>query len=126
MTKWLILRNAIVSNIIEAPSSPVGANGDVVIAALSGLESPGDDMSTVLAYAQSIKQASLDAFLDANFDFKAFIRAGTVTSLTGVQVGTFIAAISNNYRLLRAAIAAAATVGAVNAININSGWPANP
>ena len=54
------------------------------------------------------------------------IQGGTVTNLTGAQVGTFLAAVSNNYRTLVAQINAATTVAQVNAINIGAGWPANP
>lgn len=116
-----------VVNIVEAPVAPFAPTGvDTVILALTGIESVGDSMANNLAYAQFVKQTALDAFLDTNFDFKAFIRAGTTATLTGAQVGTFIATIANNYRSIRASITSAATVGAVNAININSGWPSNP
>lgn len=127
MARYLFLQGGVVINIVEAvvaPAAPAGV--DTVTPALTGAESVGDNMANNLAYAQAVKQGALDAFLDANFDFKAFIRAGTTTTLTGAQVGTFIATIANNYRSLRAQIAAASTVAAVNAININSGWPANP
>lgn len=79
-----------------------------------------------LTFHKAAKQAALDEALDANFDLKAFIRAGTATGITGAQVGAFLAAILNNYRTLRASITAAATVAAVNAINIAGGWPTNP
>jgi hypothetical protein len=79
-----------------------------------------------LSWNKTQKQAALDAFFDANFDLKAFIRAGSATNVTGAGVGTFLATITNNYRSLRASIAAAANVAAVNAINISSGWPSNP
>lgn len=125
MARWLCRLNGVVTNIIESPTAPDILVGDAVLA-LTGQESVGDDTTNILGYAKAAKQAALDAFLDANFDFKAFIRAGTITTLTGAQVGTFIASISNNYRTIRANIAAAGTVGAVNAISINSGWPANP
>ena len=82
--------------------------------------------ATELADAKSTKQAALDLLLDQNFDLKAFIRAGTAAGITGANIGTFLATITNNYRTLRAAIAAAATVQAVQAINVNSGWPNNP
>lgn len=75
---------------------------------------------------QAWLQSQLDALLDNNFDLKAFIRAGTATSITGTNVGTFLATICNNYRTLRASIAAATTVAQLNAININAGWPSNP
>jgi hypothetical protein len=82
--------------------------------------------ATELSWNQTQKQAALDALLNNNFDLKAFIRAGTLTTVTATGVGTFLATINNNYRSLRSQIAAAANVAAVNAININSGWPSNP
>lgn len=79
-----------------------------------------------LAAAKVRKQAALDDILDTRFDFKAFIRGGTIKTITGTQVGNFIATFENNWRTLRDAIAAAATTDAVIAINVESGWPANP
>jgi hypothetical protein len=72
------------------------------------------------------KQTALDALFDANFDLAKFIRGGTATTITAANVGTFLATITNNYRSLRAQIAAASTLATLNAININSGWPSNP
>lgn len=79
-----------------------------------------------LSEGQAWLQFQLDTLLDNNFDLKAFIRAGTSTTVTGTNVGTFLATICNNYRSLRAQIAAATTFTQLNAININSGWPSNP
>ncbi len=82
--------------------------------------------STELTYAKVQKQTALDDFFNAHFDLAAFIRGGTTTGITGAQVGTFLATIANNYRTLKASIAAAANVAAVAAINVQSGWPNNP
>lgn len=79
-----------------------------------------------LANFQAQKQAQLDALFDANFDLPKFIRAGASTGVTAAGVGTFLAQITNNYRTLRASIAAAASVAAVAAIDVTTGWPANP
>lgn len=79
-----------------------------------------------LAYYKRVKQALLDDQFDQHFDLAKFIRAGSATGITAANVGTFLATITNNYRTLRASIAAAASVAAVNAINIAGGWPANP
>lgn len=79
-----------------------------------------------LSFVKTQKQAALDKAFDANFDLEKFIRGGTATNITATNVGTFLATITNNYRTLRASIANAATVAAVNAVNINSGWPSNP
>ena len=72
------------------------------------------------------KLINLDEQFDKNFDLAKFIRNGTATNITAANVGTFLAAITNNYRSLRAAINAASDIAAVNAINLNSGWPSNP
>lgn len=82
--------------------------------------------ATELSWNKTKKQVALDVLFDANFDLKAFIRAGSATNITATNIGTFLATITNNYRSLRASIAAAANVAAVNAININAGWPSNP
>lgn len=79
-----------------------------------------------LAWTKQRKQTALDALFDANFDLAKFIRAGTVTTITAANVGTFLATITNNYRSLRAQIAGAADLATLSAININSGWPGNP
>lgn len=128
MARYIFLSGNIINNIVESgngtPSVPFGT--DTVTLALTGTESVGDDISTILVYVKVAKQAALDAFLNANFDLLSFIRNGTSTLVTGVGVGTFLATITDNYRTIRANIAAAGTVNAVNAININSGWPNNP
>lgn len=72
------------------------------------------------------KQAALDKFFDEHFELARFIREGTATNVTGTQVGTFLANVTNRYRTLRASIAAAADQGALDAINIATGWPSNP
>lgn len=79
-----------------------------------------------LSWTRSKRQAELDALFDANFDLAKFIRGGTATTITAANVGTFLATITNNYRSLRAQITAAATMTALNAINVNTGWPSNP
>lgn len=82
--------------------------------------------SAQLAFNKAQKQATLDALFDANFDLAKFIRGGNATGITAANVGSFLATITNNYRTLRASIANAADLTALNAINLNSGWPANP
>lgn len=79
-----------------------------------------------LAYHKAQKQAALDTFFNANFDFLQIVHGGTSSN---VSVGSFMSLLAgalNNYRSLRSSIANAANVAAVNAINVNSGWPANP
>ena len=82
--------------------------------------------SAELAWWKAQHQEALDALFDANFDLAKFIRVGTATGITATNVGNFLATITNNYRTLRANIAAAKTVADVQAIIITSGWPANP
>lgn len=79
-----------------------------------------------IAWLRAEKQADFDSYFDASFDIKAYIRAGTVTTVTGTQAGNFLAAITDNYRTLRASIASAANASTLNAINYTTGWPANP
>jgi len=79
-----------------------------------------------LSEGQAWLQAQLDDLLDNHFDLPKFIRAGTSTTVTATNVGTFLATIVDNYRTLRAQIAAATSFAQLNAININSGWPSNP
>jgi hypothetical protein len=85
------------------------------------------DTSTLwLTAAKALKQAALDDQFDSKFDLTKFIRGGTATTITATNVGNFLAQITNNYRTLRAQIAAASTVAIVQAIDITAGWPANP
>lgn len=79
-----------------------------------------------LAVAKTIKQAELDAFLNDHFDLLAFIRGGSNASVTGNNVSTFLANITNNYRSIRASISAQTTVAGVASIGVTSGWPNNP
>ena len=97
-------------------------NVEAVQAIINGYSGGADE----LTYWKNLCQAKLDAEFDANFDLAKFIRGGTSTSITATNVGNFLAQITNNYRSLRASIANATTVAAVQAISITSGWPANP
>jgi hypothetical protein len=99
--------------------TPDVANTTAVLNSYSG----GTDE---LNFAKNDKQTRLDTLVDENFDLKAFIRDGTITTVTGANVGNYLAQITNNYRSLRSQIANAASVAAVNAINLNQGWPSNP
>lgn len=90
---------------------------------------PSDQLTVAalaLPDAKAAAQVALDTLFSANFDIAGFIRGGAATGITGAGIGNFLATITNNYRTLRASIAAAPNVAALNAINIYSGWPANP
>lgn len=105
--------------------SPDGLNVGDVTAAQNFLSAYVGSASE-LSFNKTKKQTALDALFDANFDLAKFIRGGTSTTITATNVGTFLATITNNYRSLRAQIAAASTLAILNAINLNSGWPSNP
>ena len=79
-----------------------------------------------LQWQQQQKQSALDILFNEHFDLAAFIRNGTVIGITATQVGTFLATIVNNYRTLRANIAAATSLAQVQAIDVTKGWPSNP
>src|SRR4249920_508661 len=66
--------------------------------------------SDQLSYNKTLKQTQLDALVDDNFDLKAFIRDGTITNVTGANVGSYLAQITNNYRTLRLQITGASSV----------------
>ena len=85
-----------------------------------------DTQSTWMAAARAIKQQQLDDFFDGYAVFSNFVRSGTLTTVTTTNVGNFQRDVTNNYRILRASIVAAATPSAVAAISVTSGWPANP
>jgi len=105
--------------------APDGIHVSDVATALNAFNSYSGSAAE-LQYWQTAQQAALDTLFNANFDLAKFIRAGTATNVVAAGVGTFLATITNNYRSLRAQIAAATSVAQVQAININSGWPSNP
>ena len=109
-------------SIVNTPAGWFADNAAAVQAIINAFSGSANE----LQYWQRLWQTKLDAEFDANFDLAKFIRGGTVTTVTAANVGNFLAQITNNYRSLRAQIAAAATVAAVQAINIASGWPSNP
>lgn len=125
---WPSPPNGLISKLAEVTPcfvSPDGLNvGDVTVA--QNFISTYVGSATELSFNKTQKQTALDALFDANFDLAKFIRGGTITTITAANVGTFLATIANNYRSLRAQIAAASSVAALNAININAGWPSNP
>jgi hypothetical protein len=82
--------------------------------------------STALVIQQALTQAQLDQLLAQKADTVNMVQGGQNSSTTGTGVANYLSASTNNYRSLRAQIAAATTAGQVQAININAGWPANP
>lgn len=96
------------------------------VATVTAIMSAYSGGASELTFHKMQKQMALDALFDASFDLAKFIRAGTSSTITAANVGAFLAQTTNNYRSLRAQIAAGATVAIVDAININNGWPANP
>jgi len=82
--------------------------------------------SAELTYAKDTRKRSLYDLVDNYYDLRALADGNTTTNLSANTVGTYLANVGNNYRTKKAAINAAATVAAVNAVNINTGWPAYP
>jgi hypothetical protein len=69
--------------------------------------------------------ARLDAEADARLSLTAIMRAGSATNVTAAQMSTYLAAATNRYRTLRAAVQGAADTTALRAIDFTTGWPAN-
>jgi hypothetical protein len=82
--------------------------------------------STELTYAKDTRKKALFDLTDGQYDLRALADGNTAPTLTSTNVGQYLASVGNNYRTLKANINAAANVAAVNAININSGWPTYP
>ena len=99
--------------------TPDLANTNAVLSTYSG-------SATELTYAKDAKKKLLFDLCDTQYDLRALADSGTTASLTSTNVGTYLANVGNNYRTLKGQINAAANVAAVNAININAGWPAYP
>lgn len=108
--------------VLRDPTGWLVDNAAAVQAVITGYSGSAGE----LTYWKAQRQAVLDDQFDQHFDLAKFIRGGTVTTVTAAQVGSFLATITNNYRSLRASIASASTVAAVQAINIAGGWPSNP
>lgn len=86
-----------------------------------------DTQSMWMPTARAMKQQQLSDFFDAFCDFRSFVRAGTITNVTAANVGAFLASVANKERTLRlTTIPGASTPGAVSAIDVTAGWPANP
>lgn len=126
MARWLVVVNDIVTNIVESPAAPDLAPGETAYVAVTGAESPGDNLLTVLWYAKLKKQAALDARWATVSDYDNTVKSGTNTSFTDAQYLALMAGNPRNYRTKRTAISAAATVAAVNAVDVTAGWPSNP
>jgi hypothetical protein len=54
------------------------------------------------------------------------IDAGAATNITNAQFTTYLVAVTNRYRTIKAQINAATTVQEVEAVSLTTGWPANP
>lgn len=78
-----------------------------------------------LPYLKAKKAAILQANADDRIDLFKLIDSGSA-QITNAQFTTFMVAMTNRYRSLKAQIAAAADQAALNAIDISSGWPGNP
>ena len=79
----------------------------------------------LLAAAKRKRLAQLRNGLMNRADLVSLIFGGTA-SPTGPQYAAFMAAVVTNARSLISQINAAPDLAALNAINLNSGWPSNP
>ena len=75
---------------------------------------------------KAAKLATLKAAVSARADMFGLMDSGSSTTVSATQFGTFWAAAINNYRVLKAQIAAAPDAATLAAINLGTGWPANP
>jgi len=82
--------------------------------------------ATELTYAKDTRKKALFDLVDGYYDLRALADGNTTTNLTANTVGSYLAVVGNNYRAKKADINAAATVAAVNAVDINTGWPPYP
>lgn len=82
--------------------------------------------ATELTLAKDVRKKALFDLVDGQYDLRALADANTAPVLTSASVGGYLASVGNNYRSKKAAINAAANVAAVNAVDINAGWPAYP
>lgn len=108
--------------ISSSPHSWLVSNASAVQAIYDTYAGGSDE----LEWNRTQLQGQLDTNLNNNFNLIAFIRDGTLTTLTGTNVANFLANSTNNYRSLRQQIASATTLAQLQAININAGWPSNP
>jgi hypothetical protein len=76
-----------------------------------------------------LRARKLDALKDAvreKVDLFGLMDGGSATNITATQFATFWATATNNYRSLKAQIAAAPDQATLAAISLGAGWPANP
>lgn len=79
-----------------------------------------------LAWWKAAKLAEHLAYLQSFLNLANFVDAGTLTTVTGTQFSNFMASLTDNYRTKKASIIAATTSAQVIAIDVTSGYPANP
>ena len=79
-----------------------------------------------LAFLKAAKLATLKANVSARADMFGLMDSGSSTTVTSAQFSAFWASAINNYRTLKASIQNAPDVANLNAINLGTGWPANP
>jgi hypothetical protein len=99
--------------------TPDLANTNAVLSTYTG-------SATELTFTKDTRKKALYDLVDNYYDLRALADGNTTTNLSANTVGTYLANVGNNYRTKKAAINNAATVAAVNAVDINTGWPAYP
>jgi hypothetical protein len=95
-------------------------------AAVQAIISAYSGSATELGYWQRRRQAELVIEYERRTDPLVIADGATDTSVTAATLGGYQAACVNNYRSLKAQIAAATTASGLQAINPLSGWPAFP
>lgn len=79
-----------------------------------------------LPWCQTYQLAALLAYLQNYLNLANFVDGGSSTGVTGTNVGSFLASLTNNYRTKKQAIQNASTSAQVWAVDFTTGWPANP
>lgn len=79
-----------------------------------------------LPRAKRKKIERLQQLAEPRISLFSMIDAGTATNVSNAQFTTYLVAVLNRYRAIKAAINAAATVQDVEAVSLATGWPANP
>jgi hypothetical protein len=83
-------------------------------------------LSAILIIQQKLRLGELHNTLVPRADIVKMIEGGVGATTTGDGVAQYLATCANNDRTLRRQINLATTPEAVRAIDISSGWPANP
>lgn len=95
-------------------------------AAVQAMINSFDPMTYTRADPGAGKLKRLQEGFDARTSLFAIADAGAATTVTAAQFGAFCATAINNYRVKKAALLAATTQAELDAVDLTTGWPANP